>query len=48
MYYQIVSKFSKRNCLRNFSLNEKFPEQIKEAEKIMQEDRDVLHELARR
>ncbi len=30
------------------ALNEKFPEQMKQAERIMREDRDVLHELAKR
>lgn len=30
------------------ALNEKFPEQMKAAEKIMQEDRDILHELAKK
>lgn len=30
------------------ALNEKFPEQMQEAERIMREDRDILHELAKR
>lgn len=30
------------------ALNEKFTEQMKEAELIMREDRDILHELAKR
>ena len=30
------------------ALNEKFPEQMREAELIMREDRDILHELAKR
>lgn len=29
-------------------LNEKFAEQFEQAERIMREDRDVLHELAKR
>ena len=39
---------SKDGAFRLTALNEKFPEQMKEAERIMREDRDVLHELARR
>ncbi len=30
------------------ALNDNFPEQMEEAEKIMREDRDILHELAKR
>jgi len=30
------------------ALNERFPEQMREAERIMRQDRDILHELARR
>ena len=39
---------SKDGAFRLTVLNEKFPEQMKEAERIMREDRDVLHELVRR
>ena len=39
---------SKDGAFRLTVLNEKFPVQMKEAEWIMREDRDVLHELARR
>jgi putative addiction module antidote len=39
---------SKDGAFRLTALNEKFPEQMREAERIMGEDRDVLHELARR
>lgn len=35
-------------AFRLTALNEKFPEQMKEAERIMREDRDILHELAKR
>lgn len=30
------------------ALNERFPDQMREAERIMRQDRDILHELARR
>ena len=30
------------------ALNERFPEQMREAERIMRQDRDILHELAKR
>ena len=30
------------------ALNEEFPMQMEEAERIMREDRDILHELAKR
>ncbi len=30
------------------ALNDHFPEQMDEAERIMREDRDILHELAKR
>ena len=30
------------------ALNEKFSDQMQEAERIMREDRDLLHELAKR
>jgi hypothetical protein len=39
---------SKDGAFRLTALNEKFPDQMKEAERIMREDRDVLHELAKR
>ncbi len=39
---------SKDDAFRLTALNEQFPDQMKEAERIMREDRDVLHELARR
>lgn len=39
---------SKDGSYRLTALNEKFPEQMRAAEKIMQESRDVLHELAKR
>jgi len=39
---------SKDGAFRLTVLNEKFTEQMKEAERIMREDREVLHELARR
>jgi putative addiction module antidote len=39
---------SKDGAFRLTALNKKFPEQMKEAERIMREDRDVLHELSRR
>jgi len=39
---------SKYGAFRLTALNEKFPDQMKEAERIMREDRDVLHELAGR
>ena len=39
---------SKDGAFRLTALNEGFPDQMKEAERIMREDRDVLHELARR
>ena len=39
---------SKDIAFRLTALNEKFPDQMKEAERIMREDRDVLHELAGR
>jgi putative addiction module antidote len=39
---------SKDGAFRLTVLNEKFPDQMKEAERIMREDRDVLHELAGR
>ena len=39
---------SKDGAFRLTALNEKFPEQMKEAERIMREDRDILHEFARR
>ena len=39
---------SKNGAFRLTALNEKFPDQMKEAERIMREDRDVLHELAKR
>jgi putative addiction module antidote len=39
---------SKEGAFRLTALNEKFPEQMKEAERIMREDRDILHELAGR
>jgi putative addiction module antidote len=39
---------SKDGAFRLTALNEKFPDQMKEAERIMREDRDVLHELAGR
>ncbi len=35
-------------AFRLTALNEKFPEQMREAERIMREDRDILHELAKR
>jgi len=35
-------------AFRLTALNEKFPDQMKEAERIMREDRDVLRELAKR
>jgi len=38
----------KDGAYRLTALNEKFPEQIKAAEKIMKESRDILHELAKR
>ena len=39
---------SKDGAFRLTVLNEKFPDQMKEAERIMREDQDVLHELAKR
>lgn len=39
---------AKDGAYRLTALNEKFPEQMKAAEKIMRESRDVLHELAKR
>ena len=39
---------SKDGAFRLTALNEKFPDQMKEAERIMREDRDSLHELAKR
>ena len=39
---------SKDGAFRLTALNEKFPEQMKEAERIMREDRDILHELAKK
>ena len=39
---------SKDGAFRLTALNEKFPEQMKAAERIMREDRDILHELAKR
>ena len=39
---------SKDGAFRLTALNEQFPDQMKEAERIMREDRDVLHELAKR
>ena len=39
---------SNDGAFRLTALNEKFPDQMKEAERIMREDRDVLHELAKR
>jgi putative addiction module antidote len=39
---------SKDGAFRLTALNEKFPDQMEEAERIMREDRDVLHELAGR
>jgi len=39
---------SKDGAFRLTALNKKFPDQMKEAERIMREDRDILHELARR
>ena len=39
---------SKDGAFRLTALNKKFPDQMKEADRIMREDRDVLHELARR
>jgi len=41
-------KASKDGAFRLTALNKKFPDQMKEADRIMREDRDVLHELARR
>ena len=39
---------SKDGAFRLTALNEKFPDQMKAAERIMQEDRDILYELAKR
>ena len=39
---------SKDGAFRLTALNETFPEQMKEAERIMREDRDILHKLAGR
>ena len=39
---------SNDGAFRLTALNERFPDQMEEAERIMREDRDVLHELARR
>ena len=39
---------SKYGVCRLTALNEKFPEQIEAAERIMCEDQDVLHEPAKR
>ena len=39
---------SKDGAFRLTPLNEKFPDQMKEVERIMRGDREVLHELAGR
>ena len=39
---------SRDGAYRLTALNEQFADQMKEDEKIMQEDRDILHELAKR
>ena len=39
---------SKDGAFRLTALNEKFPDQMKEAERIMRQDRNVLHELTGR
>lgn len=39
---------SENGGYRLTALNEKFPEQMQEADRIMREDRDILHELAKR
>ena len=39
---------SKDGAFRLTLLNENVPDQMEKAERIMREDRDVLHELARR
>ena len=39
---------SKDGAFRLTALNKKFPDQMKEAERIMRVDRDILHELAKR
>ena len=39
---------SKDGAFRLTALNKKFPDQMKEVERIMRVDRDILHELAKR